>query len=89
MRKKIRKGNFRREEKEKEKDRELERQACTNRLIHSLPLKTYSPSETKGLWWTFFWLNRVGLPPAVLDQNILSKGVETGPTATQFGSACA
>ena len=27
--------------------------------------------------------------PAVLDPNILSKGVETGPTATQFGLACA
>ena len=36
-----------------------------------------------------FWLNRAGLPPAVLDPNILSKGVETGPTATQFGLACA
>ena len=31
----------------------------------------------------------VGLPPAVLGPNILSKGVETGPTATQFGPACA
>ena len=36
-----------------------------------------------------FWLNRVGLPPAVLGPNILSKGVETGPTTTQFGLACA
>ena len=27
--------------------------------------------------------------PAVLGPNILSKGVETGPTATQFGPACA
>ena len=27
--------------------------------------------------------------PAVLGPNILSKGVETGPTATQFGLACA
>ena len=36
-----------------------------------------------------FWLNRAGLPPAVLDPNILSKGVETGPTATQFNPACA
>ena len=35
-----------------------------------------------------FWLNRVGLPPAVLGPNILSKEVETGPTATQFGLAC-
>ena len=30
-----------------------------------------------------------GLPPAVLGPNILSKGVETGPIATQFGPACA
>ena len=36
-----------------------------------------------------FWLIRAGLPPAVLGLNILSKGVETGPTATQFGPACA
>ena len=35
-----------------------------------------------------FWLNWAGLPHAVLCQNILSKGVETGPTATQFGPAC-
>ena len=35
-----------------------------------------------------FWLNRVGLPPAVLGPNILSKGVETRPTTTQFGLAC-
>ena len=36
-----------------------------------------------------FWLNRVRLPSAVLDPNILSKGVENGPNATQFGLACA
>ena len=36
-----------------------------------------------------FWLNRAGLPPAVLGPNILSKGVKTGLIATQFGSACA
>ena len=36
-----------------------------------------------------FWLNRVRLPSAVLDPNILSKGVETGPTTNQFGLACA
>ena len=36
-----------------------------------------------------FWLNRAGLPFAVLGLNILSKGVETGPIATQFGLACA
>ena len=29
------------------------------------------------------------LPPMVLGSNILSKEVETGPTATQFGPACA
>ena len=36
-----------------------------------------------------FWLNQARLLPVVLGPNILSKGVETGPTATQFGSACA
>ena len=36
-----------------------------------------------------FWLIRARLPPAVLGLNILSKGVETGPTATQFGPAYA
>ena len=36
----------------------------------------------------FFWLNRVGMPPAILGPNILSKGVETGPITTQFGPAC-
>ena len=36
-----------------------------------------------------FWLNQAGLPPVVLSSNILSKGAETGPTATQFGPACA
>ena len=36
-----------------------------------------------------FVLCWAGLPLAVLGPNILSKGVETGPTATQFGSACA
>ena len=36
----------------------------------------------------FFWSNRAGLPLAVLGPNILSKGVEIGPTATQFGPAC-
>ena len=35
-----------------------------------------------------FWSNRAGLPLAVLGPNILSKGVEIGPTATQFGPAC-
>ena len=35
-----------------------------------------------------FWLNWVGLPPAVLGPNILSKRVEIGPTTTQFGLAC-
>ena len=41
------------------------------------------------MWWAFLWLKWVGLPPTVLGPSILSKGVETGPTATQFGSACA
>ena len=41
------------------------------------------------LWWAFLWLKWAGLPPAVLGPSILSKGVETGPTATQFGLACA
>ena len=36
-----------------------------------------------------FRLNRARLPPTVLDPNILSKGVETGPTTNQFGLACA
>ena len=31
----------------------------------------------------------VGLPPAILGPSVLSKGVETGPTATQFGPTCA
>ena len=31
----------------------------------------------------------VGLSPAVLDPSVLSKGVETGPIATQLGPACA
>ena len=34
------------------------------------------------------WLKWAGLPPAVLGLSILSKGVETGPSATQFGPAC-
>ena len=29
------------------------------------------------------------MPPTVLGLNFLSKGVETGPTATQFSPACA
>ena len=33
------------------------------------------------------WLKWAGLPPTVLGPSILSKGVETGPTATQLGSA--
>ena len=35
-----------------------------------------------------FCLNQAGLPPVELGPNILSKGVETGPTVTQFGPAC-
>jgi len=34
------------------------------------------------------WLKWAGLPPAVLGPSILSKGVETSPTATQLGLAC-
>ena len=34
-------------------------------------------------------LHWAGLPPVVLGLNFLSKKVETGPTATQFGPACA
>ena len=41
------------------------------------------------MWWAFFWLNQAGLPPVVLGPNIVSKEVETGPTATQFGLVCA
>ena len=41
------------------------------------------------LWWAFLWLKWARLPPVVLGSSILSKGVETGPTATQFGPACA
>ena len=40
------------------------------------------------MWWAFLWLKWAELPPAVLGPSILSKGVETGPTATQFGLAC-
>ena len=35
------------------------------------------------------WLKWAGLPPTVLGPSILSKGVGTGPTATQFDLACA
>ena len=35
------------------------------------------------------WLKWAGLSPAVLDPSILSKGVETGPIATQLGPVCA
>ena len=41
------------------------------------------------MWWAFLLLKWAGLPPAVLGPTILSKGVETGPTATQFDPACA
>ena len=41
------------------------------------------------LWWAFLWLKWAGLPPAVLGPSILSKGVETGSIATQFGPTCA
>ena len=36
-----------------------------------------------------FWLNPARLLPVVLGPNILSKGVETGLTAIQFGPTCA
>ena len=36
-----------------------------------------------------FWLYRARLPPVVMGQNILSKGVETGLIATQFDPVCA
>ena len=36
-----------------------------------------------------FVVHWAGLPLAVVGPSILSKGVETGPTATQFGPACA
>ena len=36
-----------------------------------------------------FWLNRAGLSPLVLGPNILSTRIETGPTVTQCGLACA
>ena len=41
------------------------------------------------MWWAFLWLKWAGLPPAMLGPSILSKGVETGLIATQFGPACA
>ena len=37
-----------------------------------------------GLFFVFYW---AGLPPTVLGPSVLSKGVETGPTETQIGSA--
>ena len=36
-------------------------------------------------WAGLYW---VGLTPAVLGQNVLSKGVEIDPTGTQLGPAC-
>ena len=39
--------------------------------------------------WAFLWLKWARLPPAVLGPSIMSKRVETSPTATQFGTACA
>ena len=38
---------------------------------------------------TIIVLGWVASPPAVLDPNVLSKGVETGPTRTQIGPTCA
>ena len=45
------------------------------------------PSSTSVMWWVF--ANSVGLFPAALGPNFLDTGVGTGPTATQFGPACA
>ena len=42
-----------------------------------------------GLPPTVLLLYWAGLPPAVRDLSVLSKGVETDPTGTQIGSACA
>ena len=42
----------------------------------------------KCVWWAFLWLKWARLPLAVLGSSILSMGVETGPTVTQFGPAC-
>ena len=39
--------------------------------------------------WRAFLLYWARLPSTVLGLNFLSIGVETGPTATQFGPACA
>ena len=36
-----------------------------------------------------FWLKLARLPPVALGPSILSRRVETGPIATQFGPACA
>ena len=41
------------------------------------------------MWWAFLWLKWAGVPLAVLGSSILSKGIETSSTATQFGPACA
>ena len=41
------------------------------------------------MWWAFLWLKWAELPPALLGSSILSKGVEIGPTASQFGPAYA
>ena len=41
------------------------------------------------MWWAFLRLKWARLPPAVLGPSIMSKRVETSPTATQFGLACA
>ena len=46
--------------------------------------KAMALSSVEGL----FWLSQAGLPPVVLGPNILSKGIEAGPTTTQFGPTC-
>ena len=47
--------------------------------------KAMALSSVEGL----FWLSQAGLPPVVLGPNILSKGIEAGPTTTQFSPTCA
>ena len=42
-----------------------------------------------GLVVGFFLQYWVGLPPAILGPNVLSKGVGTGPAANYFGPTCA
>ena len=54
------------------------------RTCHKILVKNYFLYAV-----ALLWLKWAGLFPAVLGPGILSMGVETGPTATQLGSACA